>query len=206
MSKVFDDYEHEEGHHWVERSLRSFESLAKEHTCSPELHILIGLARGIKTGTITKGDFSYTEIATKAAVGGETWEISSELLDLARNGLFTNTLLRGAKNVQPIVDHPHDLDPANWQLPVEETLFDDSKIYNSTEGAILQGIVSGTCDDTIRYGDSRYYKLAIDAVNKVDQPQELYVALELLAEAGFFGSELLLGCEPEKSTAVSRLK
>lgn len=206
MSQVFDDYQHKEGDHWVEPVLRSFEALTTEQTCSPELHILLGVTRGIKTGTITRGDFSYTEIASKATASGEAAEISCELLCLARNGLFTNGSLPGSENVQPITNHPNDLDLENWQGQIDESLFEFHEVYNSPQGAILQGIMAATENGIVRCGDPRFVKMAIEAISKCPNQKYACRRLENLAEVGFFGSELIYGCEPEKTSAVSRLK
>lgn len=206
MSQAFDDYEYKEGDHWIEPVIRSFEALTAEQTCSPELHILLGITRGIKSGTITKGDFFYTEIATKATASGESWEISCELLRLAEYGFFTNGVLAGVADVQPIKNHPNGFDLENWRGQLEEGIFEFDGVYNSPQGAILQGIMMATYDGTVRYGDPRFVKLAIEAMSKCPQQKYACRSLENFAEVGFFGSELIYGCEPDRTSAVSRIK
>lgn len=200
-----DEYSYKEGDHWIESVIFSLEALTKDHTCSPELHILLGIARGVKTGTITKGDYFYTEIATKATVDGDL-DICSELMNLAANGLFTNGILPGAEEIQPIIDHPNHLDLQNWQGGFEDGIFNCDGVYNSPQGAILQGIMVATENETVRYGDHRYVKLAIEAVSGCRDQKYACRNLENFAELGFFGSELIHGCEPDRSSAVSRLK
>lgn len=217
LISVVYEYEFKQGDHWVVGVLKALETIEKGgHECSPEFYVLLGLAKGIQLGFITQGNATYTDIALKATVDGSSTEIRDVVHELGRFGLFAAGPLGGSKGRQilektraeePAFDFtdPYNL-PSHWKGDLADMLWRCHSGGAIPELNVLHGILSSVENDLLRYGEPRIGGLLLEASRRAEDSRLFSEALEQFATFGFFGNEILPGCQPERISAVDRVR
>lgn len=214
-----------EGDHWIEEYIHNFEQYAKSGECSIEFHALLGVLRGIRNGNITVGDRAYAELASKATISEEHGGVPWEIYHLGGFGLYAPARL-GGPNAQWYIEK---MDMTKFSLHAmisehdpmyltSELLEQVAMVINSGNAipelnalygimnSVRVGLVWGERNGFISKGDPYYGKLLLQAAEKSGNPHIFKEIAECMGENGYFGNETLLGCLPERETAVSRLK
>jgi hypothetical protein len=203
---------------WVREVRETFDAIRKRvsgREPNLEFYALYGIVEGIELGTITRGNSSYRELAAKAMVDGEPPTcLEQPLLELGRNGLFISGFLAD-RNPTPTLTpedelparYRHSIMPTHWALAIESTLVKSAG--ENSETFVARGAVYSILRGHTTHGDPELGKFILRALHNMDL-HDSHIhnqdAARCVGRGGLLGDELLLGCEPEKQTAVDRLK